>query len=88
MSVKAGKVAAGYSAVQGCSLRKGGSDAFVRTGYFRGHEEKVTIPTALVPHAVLFSRDEFGRLLNRELIGVIGIEDKGLAEAILKETGD
>jgi ribosomal protein L7Ae-like RNA K-turn-binding protein len=52
-----------------------------------GTKEKVAIPAASIPHAALFSRDEFGRLLNREMIGVIGIEDKGLADAILKETG-
>ena len=87
MSVKAGKLAAGYSAVQD-ALEKGRVEMLLfAQDISEGTKEKVAIPAASIPHAALFSRDEFGRLLNREMIGVIGIEDKGLADAILKETG-
>jgi hypothetical protein len=33
----------------------------------------------------LFTRDDFGALLNRELIGVVAILDKGLADALWSE---
>lgn len=85
MSAKAGKLAAGYSAVRD-ALEKGRVEMLLYArDISEGTKEKVAVPNASFPHVTLFSRDELGRLLNRELIGVIGIEDKGFADAILKE---
>jgi len=85
MSAKAGKLAAGYSAVQD-ALEKGRVQLLLYAkDISEGTKEKVMIPAASLPEVTLFSRDELGRLLNREFIGVIGIEDKGFADAIRKE---
>lgn len=87
MSAKAGKLAAGYSAAQD-ALEKGRVELLLfAQDISEGTKEKLTIPSdSPLRQAMLFSRDEFGRLLSRELVGVIGIEDKGLADAVWKET--
>lgn len=86
MSAKAGKLAAGYSAVRD-ALEKGRIQMLLYAkDLSEGTKEKVPVPFASFRFATLFSRDELGRLLNRELVGVVGIEDKGLADAIWKET--
>jgi len=36
--------------------------------------------------ATLFTRDEFGGMLNRDLVGVVGVLDKGLADALWNES--
>ncbi len=52
-----------------------------------GTKEKVATPAAAtVRWTTLFTREELGTMLNRELVGVIGIEDKGFADALWKET--
>jgi predicted RNA-binding protein YlxR (DUF448 family)/ribosomal protein L30E len=86
MSAKAGKLAAGYSAVQD-ALEKGRVALLLYAGDIsEGTKEKVTTSSdTSIPSVTLFSRDELGKLLNRELVGVIGIEDKGFADAIRKE---
>jgi hypothetical protein len=85
MSVKAGKLAAGYSAVLD-ALEKGRVELLLYArDISEGTKEKVTPSDTSLPRVTFFSRDELGKLLNRELIGVIGIEDKGFANAILKE---
>jgi len=33
----------------------------------------------------MFTRDQMGRMLGRELVGVVGIQEKGLADAVWKE---
>lgn len=86
MSAKAGKLAAGYSAVHD-ALDKGRIKLLLYAhDISEGTKEKVAIANTSFPHVMLFSRNDFGKLLNRELIGVIGIEDKGFADAIQKET--
>ena len=87
MSAKAGKLAAGYSAVLD-ALEKGRVEMLLYArDISEGTREKVTIPAAAsLRQATLFSRDDLGRILNRELVGVIGIEDKGFADAVWKET--
>jgi predicted RNA-binding protein YlxR (DUF448 family) len=87
MSSKAGKLAAGYSAVHDALEKRRVEMLLYARDISEGTKEKVAIPAASFPHATLFSRDEFGRLLNRELVGVVGIEDKGFADAIRKEAG-
>jgi len=39
----------------------------------------VTLPAR---QATLFSRDEMGRMVGRELVGVVGIVEKGFADAV------
>ncbi|HEY6010948.1 MAG TPA: DUF448 domain-containing protein [Nitrospirota bacterium] len=86
MSAKAGKLVAGYSAVQD-ALEKGRVKLLLfARDISAGTKEKLTITPAMsLRQATLFSRDELGRLLNRELVGVIGIEENGFADAVWKE---
>lgn len=86
MSAKAGKLAAGYSAVLD-ALEKGRVELLLYArDISEGTREKVTTPAAaLLRQATLFSRDDLGKMLNRELVGVIGFEDKGFADAVWKE---
>ncbi len=87
MSAKAGKLAAGYSAVHD-AVEKGRVSMLLYTlDLSEGTKEKVATPTAAsVRCTTLFTREELGTLLNRELVGVIGIADAGLANALWKET--
>jgi hypothetical protein len=39
-----------------------------------------------VRQATLFTKDELGQMLGREEVGIVGIEDRGFAEAVWKET--
>jgi predicted RNA-binding protein YlxR (DUF448 family)/ribosomal protein L30E len=86
MSAKAGKLAAGYSAVHD-ALDKGRVHLLLfARDISDGTREKVTktLPSSFRQSTVL-TRDELGRLLNRELVGVIAIEDSGLADALWRE---
>ncbi len=86
MAAKAGKLAAGHSAVMD-ALEKGR----VRLLLFardvsEGTREKTAVPSSETLRAVtLFTRDELGMILGRELVGVIGIEEQGFAQAVWKE---
>jgi len=87
MSAKAGKLAAGYSAVHDAVEKSRVSMLLYALDLSEGTKEKVATPTAAsVRCTTLFTREELGTLLNRELVGVIGIADKGLANALWKET--
>jgi predicted RNA-binding protein YlxR (DUF448 family)/ribosomal protein L7Ae-like RNA K-turn-binding protein len=84
MAAKAGKLAAGYSAVRD-AVEKGRVEMIVYAeDVSDGTREKLP-RTNPVREAVLFTRDELGKVLNRELIGMVAIEDKGFADAIEKE---
>ena len=87
ISLKAGKLAAGYSAVLD-ALDKGRVELLLYArDLSKGTKEKITIPESKsIRNATLFTRDEFGRMLNRDLVGVIAILDKGLADALWIET--
>jgi predicted RNA-binding protein YlxR (DUF448 family) len=87
MSAKAGKLAAGYSAVQD-ALEKQKVEALIfADDLSEGTKEKLMTSDAIsLRRTTLFTRDEMGRVLGRELVGVIGIQDKGLADAVWKET--
>jgi predicted RNA-binding protein YlxR (DUF448 family) len=85
MSAKAGKLAAGYSAVHDALEKRRVELLLYAHDISEGTKEKVAPPDVSFPQVTLFSREELGKILNRELIGVIGIEDKGFADAILKE---
>ncbi len=87
VSLKADKLAAGYSAVQD-ALEKGRVALLL---YARdlsiGTREKVAVRGGEpVRQETLFTREDFGTILNRELVGVVGILDKGLADTIWNET--
>ncbi len=87
ISLKAGKLAAGYSAVQD-ALEKGRVELLLYAeDLSEGTKEKITIQvTKSIRSATLFTRDVYGSILNRELVGVIAILDKGLADALWNET--
>lgn len=86
ISAKAGKLAAGYSAVHD-ALQKGRGDLIIYAWDLSdGTREKLLQHGAgSLREATLFSRDEIGKLLNRELVGVLIIDDKGLANALWTE---
>lgn len=86
MAAKAGKIAAGYSAVTD-ALRRGAACLVLFAGDLaEGTREKVAacIPDAVMQETML-SRDELGRLLGRELVGVAAVLDSGFARAIADE---
>lgn len=87
MAVKAGKTAAGYSAVQD-ALDKGTVEFLLYAADLSdGTRGKIAFTdTKEVRHATLFTRVELGGVLGRELVGVVGILDKGFAETLLRET--
>jgi predicted RNA-binding protein YlxR (DUF448 family) len=86
MSAKAGKLAAGYSAVHDAVEKGRVSMLLYAIDLSPGTKEKVASPAAAsVRWTTLFTREELGTMLNRELVGVIGIEDKGLSNAVWHE---
>lgn len=87
MSAIAGKLAAGYSAVQDALEKKRVEMLIFADDLSEGTKEKLMTSDAVsLRRTTLFTRDEMGRMLGRELVGVIGIQDKGLADSIWKET--
>jgi uncharacterized protein len=87
MSVKAGKLAAGFSAVQDALEKDRVRMLLFSRDLSAGTREKLKLsPSLLERQATLFTRDELGILLGRELVGLIGITDEGLANAVWKET--
>jgi predicted RNA-binding protein YlxR (DUF448 family) len=87
ISAKAGKLAAGYSAVQD-AIEKGRPELLLYAcDISEGTKEKLALhKESSVREAVIFTRDELGAVLNRELVGVVALEDKGLSDAVWKET--
>ncbi len=87
IAVKAGKVAAGYSAVDDALGKDRVAMVLFAEDIANGTREKIDLQQKPnVRNATLFTRDELGRILNRELIGVIAFEDKGFADAVWRET--
>lgn len=85
MASKAGRLAAGFSAVQD-ALDKGKTELLIYAEDLSGGtKEKIELPVPRPRSTTLFTRGEFGEILNRELVGVIAIEDEGFADAIWKE---
>ncbi len=85
MAAKAGKLAAGYSAVNDALARGRVELIIYAQDIAEGTRDKITHMAASLPQISLFTRDEFGRMLDRELVGVMGIADKGLADAVCEE---
>jgi len=86
ISMKAGQIAAGYSAVQD-ALDKGRVKLLLYASDLSdGTREKIAAHGfATLRQETLFTRDEIGNILNRELIGVVGILDQGFASALWTE---
>lgn len=86
MSAKAGKLSAGYSAVHDAVEKSRISMLLYAHDLSSGTREKVETPAAAkVRSTTLFTRAELGAMLNREVVGVIGIEDKGFSDALWNE---
>jgi predicted RNA-binding protein YlxR (DUF448 family) len=87
ITLKAGKLAAGYSAVQD-ALEKGRVALLLYAqDLSAGTREKIAVEgQESVRQATLLTREDFGSILNRELVGVIAILDNGLADALWAET--
>jgi predicted RNA-binding protein YlxR (DUF448 family) len=87
VAIKAGKIAAGYSAVQD-ALEKGRVEFLLYAADLsEGTRDKVASRgSEALRRETLFTCDELGGLFGRELIGVVGILDKGFADAVWNET--
>ena len=86
MSLKAGKLAAGYSAVHDAVEKNRVGVVIYAHDLSDGTRQKVaSVNAEPFRHATLFTRGEIGTLLNRELVGVVAIEDQGLSDAIWRE---
>lgn len=87
MAAKAGMLLSGYSAVHD-GVEKGRVKALLfAADVSDGAREKIMASEAAPKQQAAFlTKDELGALQNRELIGIIGITDKGFADAIFTET--
>lgn len=86
MCAKAGKLAAGFSAVQDALEKNRVTLLIFARDIAAGTREKIVGREEKTVKALnLFSREEFGRLLNRELVGVVALFDTGFANAVRKE---
>jgi len=83
MAVKAGSLAAGSSAVED-ALQKGrvGMLLFADDLSEGTRKKLLSSVTHSVRQATLFTRDEMGQMVGRELVGVVGILEKGFADAV------
>lgn len=87
MSARAGMLVAGYSAVHD-AVEKGRVNMLLYAhDLSEGTKGKVATPAAAsLRWTTLFTREELGTMLNRDVVGVIGVEDKGFSDALWKET--
>ncbi len=87
MSVKAGMLVSGYSAVDD-ALRKGGVSLLIfAEDVADGTREKLEdrAGQGSVRKITLYSKSELGKLVGRDLAGVAAIAQKGFADAVWKE---
>ena len=85
MAAKSNTLAAGYSAVRD-ALEKGRLELLLYAEDCSvGTREKIASQAGGIASLTLFTKDELGPLLGRELTGVAGISDKGIAAAVGKE---
>src|SRR5512143_3207685 len=87
IAMKAGKTAAGYSAVHD-ALEKGRVELLLYAADLSdGTRGKVDLSGAeSLRRTTFFTRNELGSIFGRELVGVVGILDKGCADALWRET--
>jgi hypothetical protein len=87
MSAKAGKMAAGYSAVQDAIEKSRAEMLLYAIDLSEGTREKLVHKGVQgLRQTTLFTRDELGKILNRELVGVVALTEKGLADAVWNES--
>ncbi len=87
MAAKAGQLAAGYSAVHDAQEKNRVELLVFATDFSDGTRGKLSSASAAPRRAItLFSREEIGRILNRELVGVVAFLDRGFADAVWKES--
>ncbi len=80
---KAGKVAVGYSAVQDAVEKGRAALLLYARDLSPGTRDKISVgENEPVREETLFTREDFGNILNRELVGVVAVLDKGLADTI------
>jgi len=86
MAAKAGMLLSGYSAVHD-GVEKGRVKALLFAADISdGTREKIMVSEAAPKRQALFlTKNELGALLNRELVGIVGITDNGFAAAIFNE---
>lgn len=85
MAAKAGMLAAGYSAVRD-GLEKGRVEMLIYAeDVSGGTKEELGRVSPRIRQAVLLTKDELGSMLGREMVGVVGIQDRGFADALVKE---
>ena len=88
MAAKSGRLAAGASAVTD-ALQKDRVDMILfAVDLSPGTKDKLTSGGPQFPErqATLFTREEIGRMVGRDLVGVLGILDPGLSDAVWSET--
>lgn len=88
MAERAGMLATGASAVDD-ALQKGRIEMLVfAEDLSEGTKQKLLSGSAPAPkkQTTMFSRDEMGRMFGRELVGIIGILEKGFANAVWSES--
>lgn len=86
IAFKAGKLAAGYSAAADACEKDRVELLLFATDLSEGTESKIEQGIRKnIRTETCFTRDELGSLLNRELVGVLGVLEKGLADAIGSE---
>jgi predicted RNA-binding protein YlxR (DUF448 family) len=87
MTIKAGKLAAGFSAVDD-ALRKGrGHLLLFATDISSGTKEKIRSSPGVIPsrQIELFTTQEIGGMAGRELVSAVAILDEGFANALWSE---
>jgi predicted RNA-binding protein YlxR (DUF448 family)/ribosomal protein L30E len=87
MSAKAGRLVSGYSAVED-ALRKGRVHLLLfATDVSERTLSKVLASCDVIPamRMTLFTNAELGAMLGRDLVGIVGIHEKGFADALWRE---
>lgn len=85
-ATRAGKTAAGYSAVRDALDKTAVELLLFARDLSDGTREKIGSPALNYGETTLFTKDELGSMFGREMVGVVGILDRGFAEAIHRET--
>jgi predicted RNA-binding protein YlxR (DUF448 family) len=86
MAARAGMLAAGASAVDD-ALQKSRVEMLIFAEDLSEGTKHKLLTGGLPPNkqATLFTRDEMGQMVGRELVGVVGIIEKGFADAVGNE---
>lgn len=87
MAARAGMLAAGASAVDDALQKNRVKMLIFAEDLSEGTKHKLL--TGVLPpkkQATLFTRNELGQMVGRELVGVVGILDKGFSDAVWNES--